>query len=286
MKEFRETLYRDHAQVLAVDEVIHHGRTAFQEVLIVRNPTFGKVLALDGVVQLTERDSHIYHEMMAHVPLTAHGAARDVLIVGGGDGGVLKEVLKHRVRRVVVAELDPQVIALAREHFPAVSGGAFADARTAVEIGDAAAFVAGAHEAFDLVIVDSTDPVGPGEALFSEAFYRHGRAALRRDGLLMLQSGAPFYRPDLLERVRARVGACFGAARPLLAPVPTYASGLLALIAAGPNAEALCPREDMLAARMAGIAGGCRYYDPGVHQAAFSMAERLMEALAVDPAAP
>jgi spermidine synthase len=261
--------------VLAVQEVLHRGRTAHQEALVFRNPTFGTVLALDGVIQLTDHDNHIYHEMMAHVPLTAHGAAGDVLIIGGGDGGVLKEVLKHPVRRVVLVELDRDVIALSQRYFPAVSAGAFDDDRAEVVIGDGADHVARTHETFDVVIIDSTDPIGPGEALFSDSFYGDCRAVLRRGGMMVLQSGAPFYRSGELERARARLGRWVGAARPFLAPVPTYASGMLALLAAGPTAEGLCPPREVLQERATRLDGELRYYTPDVHHAAFVTASRL-----------
>ena len=129
MKVFQETLYGDHGQSLSIDEVVFAGHTGHQEALIFTNPVFGRVLALDGVVQLTELDNRIYHEMVTHVPATAHGSPGDVLIIGGGDGGTLKEVLKHPVKSVVLVDLDAEVIALSRKFFPEISGGAFDDPR-------------------------------------------------------------------------------------------------------------------------------------------------------------
>lgn len=269
MIRFQEALHEHYAQLLTVERVVHRSRTRFQEVLVFENAVFGKVLVLDGVIQLTERDNHIYHEMLAHVPLVAHGAARDVLIVGGGDGGALKEVLKHPVRSVVLAELDGEVIELARRHLPGVSDGAFEDPRVEVVIGDAARFVAETAGEFDVVLVDSTDPLGPGEVLFSEPFYRNCRRRMRPGGLIAVQSGAPFFQPLELEMVCRRLTACFGAARPYLAPVPTYAGGSLALVAAGAAPEALCPGPEALHAGFSALAGRTRYYTPEVHGAAF-----------------
>jgi spermidine synthase len=142
VNSFHERLYEHHSQVFTVDAVLHEGRTDFQDVLVFENRLFGRVLVLDGVVQLTERDNHIYHEMIAHVPLMAHGAARRVLIIGGGDGGTLKEVLKHPVECVVMVEIDGQVIDVSRRFFPEVSGGAFDDPRASVIVGDGVGYVA------------------------------------------------------------------------------------------------------------------------------------------------
>jgi spermidine synthase len=269
---FEEKLYRDHAQMLAVDSVVHHSRTRYQDVLIFENSTFGKVLVLDGIVQLTEMDNHIYHEMLAHVPLTAHWRPEDVLIVGGGDGGTLREVLKHPVRRAVVAELDGDVVELAQRHFPDVSGRAFDDPRTQLIIGDAVDFVADTSERFDVIIIDSTDPVGPGEALFSDAFYSGCRSLLRFGGTLGMQSGIPFYQTAQLASLRSRLSDCFGSARPFLSPAPTYASGMLALFVAGRSERSLCPPADLLQERFAKIRPAPRFYSPEVHASAFVMA--------------
>ena len=285
MTVFQETMYQGHAQVLTVKETLYQGRTAYQDVLIFRNETFGNVMALDGVVQLTDLDNHVYHEMMAHVPLTAHGMVKDVLIVGGGDGGVLKEILKHPVDRAVLVEIDPQVIELSKRYFPMVSASSFEDSRASVRLEDGLEYVANADRQFDVVIIDSTDPVGPGEALFSDAFYANCRALLRAGGLMILQSGTPFFRPIELDKICRQLGTYFGAAKPFLAPVPTYAHGQLALIAAGPSAAALCPALATLDKRFAPLSDRLRYYSPQIHHAAFTLAPALQNSAAVDNAA-
>jgi spermidine synthase len=271
MNSFEERLYPDHSQVLVVSQLLHRSRTRYQDVLIFENRTFGKVLVLDGVVQLTELDNHIYHEMIAHVPLTAHARPADVLIIGGGDGGTLREVLKHPVGRVVMVELDEKVIELAKQFFPGVSAGAFDDPRAEVVIADAAAFVADSRDRFDVIVIDSTDPFGPGEALFSDAFYRRCRALLRDGGMVSMQSGVPLFRPTQIEGLRNRLTNCFGSARPFLCPVPTYANGMLALFAAGESGRSLCPPVEKLRERFTSIREPTRYYGPNIHVSAFEM---------------
>jgi len=285
MKWFQETLYEHHAQALSIGAVLHQGRTAFQDVLIFENALFGKVLVLDGVVQLTERDNHIYHEMIAHVLLMAHGAARDVLIIGGGDGGTLKEVLKHPVERAVMVEIDGEVIALSRRHLPAVSDGAFDDPRASVLVMDGTRYIAEIADKFDVIIIDSTDPQGPGEPLFTPAFYAACRARLRPGGMIAVQSGAPFFQPEELETVCGRLSGSFAGVRPFLAPVPTYAGGMLALVAAGDSRDALRPPREVLQARFQPLEGRTRYYTPEVHRAAFTLAPSFEPAfLREDPA--
>ena len=168
-----------------------------QRVQLIENGIFGKVLMLDGAVQLTSADEFIYHEMMAHVPLLAHGAARDVLIVGGGDCGLAEEVLKHAgVQTLMQIEIDPSVIDLAREHFPEMNAAAFADSRFRIEIADGAKFVAESGRKFDVILVDSTDPVGPGAVLFTPEFYAGVRRCLRPGGVAA--DLPPGWRDDVL----------------------------------------------------------------------------------------
>ncbi len=272
MTWFQENLYEHYAQTLRIEKVFYHWRTEFQDVLIFENAIFGKVLVLDGVVQLTECDNHVYHEMIAHVPLMAHGAARDVLIIGGGDGGTLKEVLKHPVERATLVELDGEVIDLSRRYLPKVSGGAFADPRANVLVMDGTRYIEDTREKFDVIIIDSTDPIGPGEPLFTPAFYRACRTRLRPGGMIAVQSGAPFFQPTELETVCGRLSASFAGVRPYLAPVPTYAGGMLALVAAGESRDALQPPCKVLRERFAPLQGRTRYYTPEVHRAAFTLA--------------
>lgn len=272
MKVFHEALHQGYAQILSVEEVLHQSKTEFQDVLIFRNRVFGKVLVLDGVVQLTERDNHIYHEMMAHLPLFAHGRAKDVLVIGGGDGGVLKEVLKHDVARVVIAELDAELIDICRMHLPEVSAGAFEDPRVTRVHGDASDYVAGCKLKFDVILIDSTDPIGPGERLFDERFYARCASLLRNKGIVVAQSGAAFFQPDELHDVCDRLERAFGVAIPYLAPVPTYAGGMLALVAATSESERLRPGSKVLRERLDRSRVNTRYYAPKVHRAAFKFA--------------
>jgi spermidine synthase len=269
---FQEGFSEHHLQVLTVDAILCQCRTAFQDVLVFENRLFGKVLVLDGVIQLTERDNHIYHEMIAHVPLMAHGSAERVLIIGGGDGGTLKEVLKHPVTQVVLVEIDHKIIELSQRFISEVSGEAFADPRSTVVASDGAKYVAETALKFDVIIVDSTDPIGPGEQLFSETFYRCCRNLLLPGGIVAVQSGTPFYQPERLENVCDRLAGSFGVASPFLAPVPTYAAGMLALVAASASRKALRPPYKVLRTRFQSLRGRTRYYTPEVHRAAFTMA--------------
>lgn len=271
MNWFQEKLIEHHKQMLSIESVLYQGRTEFQDVLIFENAVFGKVLVLDGIIQLTERDNHIYHEMIVHVPMMARGSARDVLIIGGGDGGTLKEVLKHPVRRATLVEIDGEVIDLSRRYFPEVSDGAFDDPRAHVLVMDGTRYIARTEDMFDVIIIDSTDPMGPGETLFTTAFYEACRGRLRPGGIIVVQSGAPLFQPGELAMVCDRLSGSFPSVRPYLAPVPTYAGGMLALVAAGESRDALSPSADVLQERFGTLQGRTHYYTPEVHRAAFAL---------------
>jgi spermidine synthase len=269
MAEWYEEAYHPHwRQRFEVRGYVYRGRTEFQEALIFESPLFGRVLVLDGIVQTTERDEFIYHEMITHVALMAHGAVRDVLIIGGGDGGTLEEVLKHQgVARATMVELDPGVVDLARAHLPGIHRGAFDDPRTELIFGDGVRFVADTARRFDVIIVDSTDPFGPGEALFSQAFYADCRARLRPGGIIVAQSGNPFMERERLRACLARLGDVFRDTNFILSSVPAYLGGpfVFAWGSDDPAKRSLSPAE--LAARP--LPEGLRCYTPAVHAAAF-----------------
>jgi spermidine synthase len=269
MAEWYEEAYHPHwRQRFEVRGYVYRGRTEFQEALIFESPLFGRVLVLDGIVQTTERDEFIYHEMITHVALMAHGAVRDVLIIGGGDGGTLEEVLKHQgVARATMVELDPGVVDLARAHLPGIHRGAFDDPRSELIFGDGVRFVADTAQLFDVIIVDSTDPFGPGEVLFTESFYTDCRAKLRPGGIVVAQSGNPFMERERLRACLARLDNVFRDTSFILTSVPAYLGGpfVFAWGSDDPAKRSLSPAE--LTARP--LPEGLRCYTPAVHAAAF-----------------
>jgi spermidine synthase len=277
-----ETLYPGWAQSFQIVRELARERSAFQEILVVETASHGRVLLLDGVVQITEADEFAYQEMIAHVPLIQHGAAQRVLIIGAGDGGVLRRVLQHRgVQRATMVEIDGAVIRLSREYLPGIGGSAWGDSRADVIVGDGIAYVAAAEAAsVDVIIVDSTDPAGPGEALFSEAFYRDCARILRPGGLLVNQCGVPFMQADELRDTTALRARVFAHVSAYLAAVPTYVGGFMALGIA--SAEPIDPVPvDVLTARAtaSGILDTTRYWSPAVHAAAFALPPYISAAM-------
>ena len=279
-----ETLYPDWGQRFRVVRELAHVRSAFQDIVIVESASHGRVMLLDGCVQITERDEFVYQEMIAHVPLLAHGDARDVLIIGAGDGGVLRRVLQHPgVAQAVMVEIDGEVIRLCQEHLPDIAGDAWTDARAQVIVGDGIAYVRQAADAsFDVVIVDSTDPAGVGEVLFTDAFYADAARILRDGGLMVNQCGVPFMQPDELRQTTRRRRRFFPHVGAYVASVPTYVGGLMTLgFAAKRDGMA-----DVTAATIrdraavAGVLAATRYWTPEIHAAAFHLPPYIAQCLA------
>lgn len=276
MKRFIEVLHKGYGQSFEVERVFYRDKTEHQDLIIFDTLTFGRVMALDGVVQVTTRDEFIYHEMMTHVPIMARSCAvdkvGDVLIVGGGDGGILREVLRHKsVTRVTLVEIDRVVVDLAQEYFPGISAGAFNDVRTDLIIADGVTFVAETGRQFDVVIVDSTDPFGPGKGLFSESFYADCHRVLKAGGVLVTQNGVPFFQPQELTTTFRRMGKSFKDIGFYTAVVPTYSGGFMTL---GWGSDDATLRDVPLEAvqqqfKMAAIE--TRYYSPEMHKAAFAL---------------
>ncbi len=240
-------------------------------------------MVLDGAVQITEADEFVYQEMMAHVPLLAHGQARRGLIIGAGEGGVLRRVLQHRtVERAVMVEIDGEVVRLAREHLPAIGGDAWSDPRAQVIIGDGLQFLAASPDGgFDVVIVDSTDPAGVGEVLFTEAFYADCARALGPDGVLVTQSGVPFMQGQELKLATARRRSAFPFVGAYVAAVPTYVGGLMAFGFAAKAAGLDRLPAEMLRDRAvtSGMLGQARYWSPDVQAASFQLPPYVADCL-------
>ena len=271
---FDETLYPAVHVSFKATRVLHRDQTELQDLVLFENPMFGRMLMLDGITQLTLTDEFVYHEMMAHVPILAHGAVRSVLIVGGGDGGVAREVLRHRaVERLVQVEIDAGVVEFSRKHLPEVSDGAFDDPRFELVIADGARFVAETDQRFDVIIVDSTDPIGPGAILFTAEFYAACHRALTPGGVLVTQNGVPFTQGDELRQSCRRFRQSFADAWAYRATVPTYVLGEMTLGWAtdDPDLRQLPVEELQRRCATAGLEGGTRYYAPDVHVAAFAL---------------
>ena len=266
-----ERLHPDHSQALREDRVLYDSATKHQRLRVLENPTFGRVLTLDGVVQTTEGDNFIYHEMMAHVPVLAHGQARRVLIIGGGDGGMAREVLRHAsVTHVTMVEIDAGVVEFSKEYLPSLSAGAFDDPRLDLVIADGAEFIRSTEGGFDVIIVDSTDPIGPGEVLFTDTFYGHAKRALAPGGILVTQNGVPFMQGDELTNTMRAFKALFADWGCYMATIPTYAGGPMAF-GWGTDGPARDVSLEVLEARFAQSGLTPDYYTPAVHKGAFAL---------------
>lgn len=283
-RTFSETLHDGVELTFAAEEVLHEAATGHQDLALIRNRIFGKVLLLDGAVQVTSADEFMYHEMMAHVPLMAHEAPADVLIIGGGDCGLAEEVLKHkRVETLTQVEIDASVLDFSREHFADFNAPVFRDPRFRVEIADGAEFAAATDQRFDVVLVDSTDPAGPGAALFTSEFYRNVARVLKSGGIAVTQNGVPFLQErEFLDGLSA-LSSAFPVTRCYLVSVPTYFGGHMTLGWASRDDAALKVSEEELERRARGIE--TRYYTPAHHRAAFAL-PRFIEDLLHKAQAP
>lgn len=275
-----ETLYEEEGFTCSfrADEVRYEEQTGQQHLVIFDNALFGRMMALDGITQVTERDEFIYHEMMTHVPILAHGRARNVLIIGGGDGGILREVVRHKsVEHVTMVEIDPAVTDFCKVQLPGISAGAFDDPRLDLVFADGAKFVEDTGKKFDVIIVDSTDPVGPGEVLFREEFYRAAAGCLTPGGVIVTQNGVPFMQGAELRSTIEKFRRIFNVASCYLATIPTYVGGPMAMGWGTDDAALKDIPLTELEARFAAAGFDTRYYTPEVHKAAFALPRYVLD---------
>ena len=284
-----------------VKETLYTKKTAFQELAILDTHQFGRMLVLDGMVQATEADEFIYHEMIAHVPLNTHPHPQRVLVIGGGDGGTLREVMKHReVTGAVLVEIDQEVVAACREYLPGLSCG-LEDGRAEIVYGDGIQYVKKLEKAFDVVLVDSPEPVGPAAGLFSEDFYRNIYNALKPGGILVAQTESPFFNGDLIRSSYRNINKIFPLTRLYLASIPTYPSGLwsFTLGSRGPEPLQIHNKNNNNSSSSSSSINSSnsnnssksssssnngknlntRYYNPQVHHSAFSLPGFVRELL-------
>ena len=279
MDWFDETLHDGIRQSLSVDRMLHREHTGLHDLAIFENRLFGRVLTLDGAVQTAEADEYVYHEMLAHPAILARKAALrsgpedrlDILIVGGGDGGCLREALRHPEVRATQVEIDPRVVELAKTWLPALSAGAFDDPRADLVFADGARFVAETDRRFDVAIVDSTDPIGPGAALFTEDFYRNCKRCLKAGGVLITQNGVPALQGEELASSHAAFRRLFADPAFYVAPVPTYNGGFMAFGWATDDAGLRRWSSATIRDRIDTIGLTTRYFNADIFAAAFAL---------------
>ncbi|XP_053941899.1 spermidine synthase [Cuculus canorus] len=278
---FRETcrLWPGQAMSLQVEELLHHQRSRYQEILVFRSTTYGNVLVLDGVIQCTERDEFSYQEMIANLPLCSHPNPRKVLIIGGGDGGVLREVVKHpTVESVVQCEIDEDVIQVSKKYLPGMAVG-YSSAKLTLHVGDGFEFMKQNQEAFDVIITDSSDPMGPAESLFKESYYQLMKTALREDGILCCQGECQWLHLDLIKEMRQFCKSLFPVVEYAYCTIPTYPSGQIGfmLCSKNPNTNFREPVQQLSQQQVE--ERNLKYYNSDIHRAAFILPEFARKAL-------
>ena len=246
-------------------EHLYTARSPYQQIDIYQTAHCGKLMLLDGIIQFTEYDEFAYQEMLAHLPLFAHPCPERVLVIGGGDGGILREIAKHDcVKRIDLCEIDAMVIEAAKKFVTSMSCG-FDDPRVAVHIADGSKFVADKESEYDVIIVDSTDPVGPGESLFNAEFYSKMKRALKPDGVIASQSESIYLHPAVIKRLMRINLDLFGSYNYALMLVPTYPTGTIGASVVSCSRDVKNPVREPDASMLAKL----RYYTPAIHRASF-----------------
>ena len=276
---FSEFHTPDVKHAIKVRRHLYSKQSDFQQIDIFETPEFGRVLALDGSVMLTERDEFIYDEMITHVPMSVHKGITDILVIGAGDGGVVKELCRYdRVRRIDLVEMDPEVITACRTYLPE-NAARLDDARVHIHYENALRFIRRCQDEYDLIIVDSTDPFGPSEGFFTLEFYGVCFNALKEDGIMVNQQGSPFYKHDAeaMQRCHKRIFNTFPISKVYQAHIPTYAAGYWTF---GFASKKYHPVDDLDVDAWKALNLRTKYYTPRLHVGAFCLPaflENLLE---------
>ncbi|GAB6172454.1 spermidine synthase [Paradesulfitobacterium aromaticivorans] len=256
--KIRSTLYTEQSQ--------------FQDIALIDTEQFGRMLVLDGMVMTTDKDEFVYHEMIAHVGLNTHPNPENVLVIGGGDGGAIREVVKNpKVKHATLVEIDGRVIEVSKQYLPQISAALSGNPKVEVIVDDGIAHVKKKKAFYDVILVDSTEPIGPAEGLFALDFYREIHAALKEDGLMVAQTESPFFNAELISRVVKDISSVFQVTKLYLASIPTYPSGLWSFTLGSKRWDP----EKVEEAQIPEL--GTKYYNAGVHHACFKLPNFVKE---------
>ncbi len=277
---FEEILEFDAGRTLKIkiNNILEKKDSQFQRIEVYDTKPFGRMLVLDGVIMCTEWDEHAYHEMIAHVPLCVHKNPENVLVIGGGDGGTIREVLRHPgVKRVDLCEIDGEVVELSRKHLPQMACS-FGDPRVKVYNEDGAKFIERHPDTYDVIMVDSSDPIGPAEVLFSEEFYVAMKKCLRVDGIAVTQSESFYYHGDIVKRLTGYAKKHYAVSGYYFTVVPTYPSGVIGFTFCSKKYH---PLDGFNEARANELEPQLTYYNAGIHRGSFSLPSFIRKRIAL-----
>jgi len=259
---------------IKIKKILKSIETQYQKLDVFETEDYGRLLTLDNLVMTTERDEFIYHEMLAHIPMFSHNNPENVLIIGGGDGGTLREVLKHKtVKNVDMVEIDKEVVNASKEFFPTLSVG-FDNPRTNLKFVDGVEFVRNKEDIYDVIIIDSTDPIGPGKVLFTEEFYKNCYKALKKNGIFVSQTESPFHNPEWVQDIYSELKKVFPIVKAYKAEIPTYPSGIWTFSFCSENID---PIENFQKIKYGDYNLKLKYYNDEIHKGAFALPNFVKE---------
>ena len=263
---------------IEIKKKLYSGKSIYQKIEFFDTYAFGRILVLDGILQTSEKDEFIYHEMLCQVPMFSYENPKKVLIIGGGDGGALEEVLKHKIEKAWMVEIDEKVIETSKKYLASISKGAFKDKRAELIIGDGKKFIRKYKDFFDVIILDLSDPGGPAKELISLNFYKNIKRALRKNGIVSIQSGSFTCQPKLVKIIYKRMKKIFSSVIIRKAVVPAYQAGEYAFITASRmNLERLSLKN--IEKKFKKLNLNLRYYSPEIHFASAVLPKYLKETL-------
>lgn len=267
----KEMQLENTAMTYKIKETLVRKKTKYQDLAIVDTVDFGRMLVLDGIVQTTIRDEFVYHEMITHIPLFSHPEPKKVLVIGGGDGGVIREILKHpSVEKAILCEIDEDVIIECKKYLPEISCG-LNDPKCEVFVGDGIKYVKEHKNEFDVIIVDSTDPFSIAEGLFGGNFYKDIYEALTEDGMFIAQTETPFFLPDVVKKVVDDAKKIYPITKLFMAGIPTYPGGYWSFTIGSKKYDP--SQADTSKVKLE----GCRYYTPELHKACFVLPQYIKD---------
>jgi spermidine synthase len=262
---YTERQTQNHGITTRICETLYHDRSEFQTLDVIKTAEFGNMLLLDGLVMTTDRDEFVYHEMITHVGMNTHPHPKEVLVIGGGDGGTMREVLRYpSVDRAVLAEIDAKVVAAAQTYFPQIAR-ALGDDRCHIQIMDGIKHIRENKGKYDVILIDSSEPIGPGVHLFEKSFYQGVFAALKEDGIMVAQTESPWFNRDLIRQVYRHLSYLFPITRLYTASIPTYPSGLWSFMIASKKYDPLQVDPSRL------LDFATKYYAPAIHKSVFQL---------------